>query len=185
MENNQYPIIESATGGFNNTTAPAPEKKSRQKLIIIVTIAVLLVVGIIVLMMVVLNQKQPTVAKPKNTETLEIYSELDAEIDMDKINDVVKNINAGAEIWLDDDYGTIEMKGSKEEFISFYYETDDDDGEFDDLEVAHDFTYVALRDEENSESISCAKVCYYYDGVEVHEFESKKEAIEAYLKSDN
>ncbi len=137
------------------------------------------------LVIVVLNQKQPTVAISKNTETLEIYSELDDEVDMDELNDVVKNINAGAEVWLDDDYGTIEMKGSKEEFISFYYETDNDNDEIDELEVAHDFTYVVSRDEENSESISCEKVCYYYDGVEVHEYKTKKEAIEAYLKSDS
>ena len=201
MDNNQYTsIVESA----NENAANAPKEKSKLKMIIIIAIvAVLVIVGIVVAVVMLSkgsggNEKKDGTALVKDNDTLQIYAELDEEIPLESIDSVVKNINAGASVSLDDGYGTIKMSDSKGEFISFYYETEEnevddsiseqhsnDPATIDDKtygpDIAYGFTYVLPLDDENSMTVSCDNSCYFYDGGETHEYDNKEEAIKAYL----
>lgn len=145
-----------------------------------------------------------------NSATLQIYAALNDELSMDNIQDTVKNINGDAVVNIDDGYGTIEIPSSPKEFISFFFETEgtdeedineapseagslSDSTEYSEGEnyvektygpnIAYGFTYVRPIDEEDSVTISPSGdgIFYYYDGLDIYEFPTKQEAIDAYL----
>lgn len=188
-------------------TLNQPSKKRKFAIIGAITVAIVCLITLIVLIIVKNQGSEGLPAGKQNTATLQIYAALNNEIPIEEIESVVKNINGDAKVTIDDGYGAIELSSGTKEFISFYFETEeslDEDLSEDELplepdeyleenndyvekiyapNVAYGFTYVHPIDDENAITISDSDTgtFYYYDGLDVYEFPTKREAIEAYL----
>ena len=188
---NQPTVVENSS---NVASAKVNKSKFWIVGIVIGLIAIMIGIGIIAFVLpheTTEGEDTPAVAMvDRNTDLLQLYSELKREIPIDDIYTEVKNINAAANVELDDGFGEITMDGDSGEYISFYFEKEDivvpeDDTETDDepidANVAYGFTYVMPLDEENGISISCTRTCDYFDGEESHSYDNKQDAIKAFL----
>ena len=199
MENNQYPVIESANN-VENAAPATKENKSKTKVFIIIVFVVLVIIGVIVTAVLLLSGKGDQSAPAKKNSpsaALQIYSALEEEIPIEEIESAVKDINGEATVTFDDGYGVIKV--SDADYVSFYYESDKQaDEEATNVEpeedvadepeekvvapnTAYGFTYVMPISDDDNSTISCADVCYYNDGLENHEYKTKQEAIDAFL----
>lgn len=188
---NQPTIVENSSN-----VASAKENKSKFWIVGIVIGLIVIVIGIGIIAFVFSHETtegedmSAVAMVDRNTDLLQLYSELKEEIPIDDIYAEVKNINAAANVELDDGFGEITMDGDSGEYISFYFEKEDivvpEDATETDNEpiaanVAYGFTYVMPLDEENGISISCTRTCDYFDGKESHLYDDKQDAIKAFL----
>lgn len=199
MDNNQYPVVESAKN-VENAAPATKENKSKIKIFIIIVFVILVIIGATIAAVLLLNGKkeQPAPAKKNNpSAALQIYSALEEEMPIEEIESAVKDINENATVTFDDGYGIIKVFDA--DYVSFYYESDkqideettnveseeDEDYKSEEKVVApntaYGFTYVMPISDDDNSTISCADVCYYNDGLENHEYKTKQEAIDAFL----
>lgn len=193
MDNNQYQPISP----YYATTANKPSGKL--KLLIIGLIAAA-VIGLVLLVIFIIGKNQNASILPagkENSATLQIYAALEDEISADQIESIVKSIDGSAVVSIEDGYGTIKIPSETEELISFNFATEEESSpasdeylEEDDYaekvyapNTAYAFTFIVPLNEEDAITISYSDqgIFYYYDGLDVYEFPTKQEAIDAYL----
>lgn len=205
MNNNQYQSVGPTS--FNYDARPQASSKSK---FVIIGLIVVAIVALILVAVFIISKNQNNDYLPdgrENSAVLQIYAALEDEIPISEIETTVKNINSAAVVTIEDGYGTIELSDDTKEFISFYFETEEstneelldgesladldesyenyDDGgdikETHDINIAYGFVYVHEISDDDGITVSCASVCYYYDGLDIYEFPTKQEAIDAYL----
>ena len=192
MSNNQHQL----TNPYYTTADRANDKF---KFVIFGLIAAA-IIGLLLFIIFFISKNQSGNAFPsgrENTATLQMYAALDDEIPVENIESAVKAINSEAVVSIEDGYGTIRIPSEDKEFISFTFVTEEEASTASDepLEedgiaektyspnIAYSFAFVYPIDAEDAITISYSDqgIFYYYDGLDVYEFPSRQEAIDAYL----
>ena len=188
MNNDQVSMVESV----HNDVVPSQKKNKLWLVAVIIIAVVVIIVGVVVALSLNQKREENTPAEgvaDKNSDVLQIFTELEDKIAIDDIYEVVRNKNAGATVELDDGFGIIKMQDDNEkDYIMFYFEHESEGTDADtDIEanMAYGFTYVAPYEDDIGQSIYCTDVCEYFNGTEEHEYKTKEEAVRAFLADSN
>ena len=206
---NQSTMIPEQYSGYIAAIQPKP--KSKKMLIVGIVVGITLCLVVLLVLLLSNGWQTPHLAKD-NTSTLQLYAVLENGTLIDDLEKVAGKIDERFEVVVDhqEDSGVIRLPDAKDYIIfTFYREIIDDnfeeeesrggeeEGQWREKEeeiidenfeyvpyAAYDVTYVLKGETEETLSYNVFEQLYeYYDGIDVFQFETKKEAIEGYLAS--
>ena len=141
MSNNQYNSANYITPvGYDPNPNKSAKSNGKLKFIIIGIVAMVIVAALIALSIIFAGGGSQSALTPgrEETPTLKIYANLPDEIPISDIEKTVKNIDANAEVVMNDDYGIIKISGTEHEFISFNFNTTTTETDSTDVDDAED-----------------------------------------------
>lgn len=178
---------------YYNARLGEPQSKSKLKFVFI-TFGVLVMVAIICLivaLMLVEKSQEDFVAVRDNTPALQAYAILEDGMSFDEIEEAVKKIDSNLEVMpnYQEDSGVIRLPGADDcVAFTFYREVGNESVESEEGASSHipyaayDLAYTIEGETEKTLSYDAFDQLYeYFDGVDVFQFETKQEAIDALL----